>query len=53
MTKTTMGDVKRELEEEIKNCRKEMEAQILDLKKSVQFISDEFEKKKQNRTQHC
>lgn len=46
MTKTTMADVKRELEEEIRNCRKEMEAQILELKKSVQFFSDEFDKNK-------
>lgn len=46
MTKTSIADVKRELEDEIKNCRKELEAQIEELRNSVKFISDEFDKNK-------
>lgn len=43
MTKTSMADVKRELEEIIRNCKKEMEDRIAELQKSVEFLSAKYE----------
>lgn len=46
MTKTTIADIKRELEDEIRRCKMDLEAQIEELKTSMNFINEEFEKNK-------